>query len=281
MPSTKTYEILFSPVLRRTYAEITADRISMTAAGVTYYILLASFPALGVLVALYGLFTEPSDLAAQIHVLAPVLPPGALDMVETQLDDLAGKEAGALSITVIIGFLAALWSAISGVKAVFEALNIAYDETETRSFLHLNLLALGFTLGTMLVGLIVLLGMGIVPALLAFLHLDGFTDRLVRLAPWPVITLMVLAEILLLYRYGPSREPLAFGRILRGALLATLCWLVASAGFSYYLGHFANYNATYGALGALIGLLIWLWLSVFILLSGAEYNKERDREKKA
>lgn len=279
MPPVPYLKILFSPTLRRTFSEIGTDRISMTAAGVTYYILLAVFPALAVLVGLYGLFTEPSDLAAQFHVMAPVLPPGALDMVETQLKDLSAKETGTLSITVVIGFLAALWSAISGVKAMFEAMNIAYGETETRSFLHLNLLALAFTLGTMLVGLVVVLGMGIVPAVLAFLHLDGFTDVLVRLAPWPVITLTVLGEVLLLYRYGPSGEPLPFRHIIRGALLSTLAWLVASAGFSYYLANFADYNATYGALGALIGLLIWLWLSVFIVLTGAEYNKERGREK--
>lgn len=279
MPPVPYLKILFSPTLRRTFSEIGADRISMTAAGVTYYILLAVFPALAVLVGLYGLFTEPSDLAAQFHVMAPVLPPGALDMVETQLKDLSAKETGTLSITVVIGFLAALWSAISGVKAMFEAMNIAYGETETRSFLHLNLLALAFTLGTMLVGLVVVLGMGIVPAVLAFLHLDGFTDVLVRLAPWPVITLTVLGEVLLLYRYGPSGEPLPFRHIIRGALLSTLAWLVASAGFSYYLANFADYNATYGALGALIGLLIWLWLSVFIVLTGAEYNKERGRER--
>lgn len=279
MPRTPYMEIIFSPTLRRTFSDIGEDRISMTAAGTTYYILLAAFPALAVLVGLYGLFTEPSDLAAQFHVMAPVLPPGALDMVETQLKDLSGKETGTLSITVVIGFLAALWSAISGVKAMFEAMNIAYGETETRSFLHLNLLALAFTIGTMLVGLVVVLGMGIVPAALAFLHLDGLTDVLVRLAPWPVITLTVLGEVLLLYRYGPSGEPLPFRHVIRGALLSTLAWLIASAGFSYYLAHFANYNATYGALGALIGLLIWLWLSVFIVLTGAEYNKERGRAR--
>lgn len=279
MPRTPYTEIIFSPTLRRTFSDIGEDRISMTAAGTTYYILLAAFPALAVLVGLYGLFTEPSDLAAQFHVMAPVLPPGALDMVETQLKDLSGKETGTLSITVVIGFLAALWSAISGVKAMFEAMNIAYGETETRSFLHLNLLALAFTIGTMLVGLVVVLGMGIVPAALAFLHLDGLTDVLVRLAPWPVITLTVLGEVLLLYRYGPSGEPLPFRHVIRGALLSTLAWLIASAGFSYYLAHFANYNATYGALGALIGLLIWLWLSVFIVLTGAEYNKERGRAR--
>ncbi len=275
MPLSHTYRIMFSPVLRRTFAEIAGDRISMASAGVTYYILLASFPALAVLVGLYGLFTEPADLGGQIRLLSPVLPPGALDLVARQLDDLAGKEPLALSTTVLVGFLVALWSAISGVKALFEAMNIAYDLTETRSFLRLNLIALGFTLGTMLVGVLVVIGMGVIPAVLAFLHLDGWADVLVRLAPWPVITLLVLAEVLLLYRYGPSRKPLPFRQIFKGALLATLAWLAASAGFSYYLANFADYNATYGALGALIGLLVWLWLSVFIVLVGAEYNKER------
>lgn len=270
--------ILFSPTLRRTYAEISEDRLTMVAAGVTYYMLLASFPALAVLVGLLGLVAVPADFAGELRMLQPVLPPGALDIVERQLADLSGKEPAALSIAVIIGFLVALWSAISGVKAMFEAMNIAYDESEKRSFLGLNLLALAFTLGTMLVGLLIVFAMGIIPAALAFIHLDGFTDVLLRLAPWPVITLLVFVEVLLIYRYGPSREPLPFRHIFKGALLATLAWLITSAGFSYYLANFADYNATYGALGALIGLLVWLWLSVFIVLAGAEYNRELDPE---
>lgn len=273
--------ILFSPTIRRTYAEIGEDRLSMVAAGVTYYVLLASFPALAVLVGLIGLVTGPADLSEQARLLGPVLPPGTLDMVEAQLADLSGKEPAALSVAVVTGFLVALWSAISGVKAMFEALNIAYDETEKRSFLALNLLALAFTLGTMLVGLLTAFAMGAIPAMLAFLHFDAFTDVLLRLAPWPVITVLVLGEILLLYRYGPSREPLPLRHILKGAVLATGTWLVASAGFSYYLANFANYNATYGTLGALVGLLVWLWLSVFIVLAAAEYNRERDQESKA
>lgn len=270
--------ILFSPTLRRTYAEISEDRLTMVAAGVTYYMLLASFPALAVLVGLLGLVAVPADFAGELRMLQPVLPPGALDIVERQLADLSGKEPAALSIAVIIGFLVALWSAISGVKAMFEAMNIAYDESEKRSFLGLNLLALAFTLGTMLVGLLIVFAMGIIPAALAFIHLDGFTDVLLRLAPWPVIALLVFVEVLLIYRYGPSREPLPFRHIFKGALLATLAWLITSAGFSYYLANFADYNATYGALGALIGLLVWLWLSVFIVLAGAEYNRELDPE---
>lgn len=278
MPRIHPTHILFSPTIRRTYAEISEDRLTMVAAGVTYYVLLASFPALAVLVGLLGLVAVPADFASEIRMLAPVLPPGALDIVEHQLADLSGKEPAALSIAVIIGFLVALWSAISGVKALFEAMNIAYDETESRSFIRLNLLALAFTLGTMLVGLLTGFAMGVIPAALAFLHLDAFTDVLVRLAPWPVITLLVLGEVLLLYRYGPSREPLPLRHVFKGALFATMAWLVASAGFSYYLAHFADYNATYGALGALIGLLVWLWLSVFIVLAGAEYNREQNPE---
>ncbi|MBB4066061.1 YihY/virulence factor BrkB family protein [Gellertiella hungarica] len=278
---TNRMEIYFSQSLRHTVREVSDDRVSMVAAGVTYYILLASFPGLAVLVGLYGIFAEPGDLGGQMHNLAPILPPGALDILEKQLDDLANRESAALSITVVISFLIAVWSAISGVKALFEAMNIANDETEKRSFIHLNLLALGFTIGAMLVGLLLIIGIGVVPAALAFLHLDGWTDIVVRFAPWPVVVLLVFASILLLYRYGPSREPLPLRHILRGALIATFVWMLASAGFSYYLANFADYNATYGALGALIGLLVWIWLSIFIVIVGAEYNKERQHALEA
>lgn len=272
-------DILFSPVLRRTFREVNEDRLSMIAAGVTYYILLAAFPALGVLVSLYGIFTEPTDLAEQVRALAPVLPPGALDIIANQLGDLAHQETATLSITFIVSFLIALWSAISGVKALFEAMNIAYDEDEKRSFIRLNLLALGFTLGAMVVAVGVIIAIGVVPAILAFLSLDGWIDLLARIAPWPVITLLIFGGIMLLYRYGPSRKPPAFLHVVRGAIVASVIWLVASAGLSYYLGSFADYNATYGTLGALIGLLVWIWLSVYIVLVGAEYNKERERNR--
>lgn len=272
-------DILFSPVLRRTFREVNEDRLSMIAAGVTYYILLAAFPALGVLVSLYGLFTEPTDLAEQVRALAPVLPPGALDIIANQLGDLAHQETATLSITFIVSFLIALWSAISGVKALFEAMNIAYDEDEKRSFIRLNLLALGFTLGAMVVAVGVIIAIGVVPAILAFLSLDGWIDLLARIVPWPVITLLIFGGIMLLYRYGPSRKPPAFLHVVRGAIVASVIWLAASAGLSYYLGSFADYNATYGTLGALIGLLVWIWLSVYIVLVGAEYNKERERNR--
>jgi membrane protein len=277
MPSTT--DIMFSPTLRRTFREVNEDRLSMIAAGVTYYILLASFPALGVLVSLYGFFTEPADLATQVQLLAPVLPPGALDIIGKQLADLTHQETAALSITFIVSFLIALWSAISGVKALFEAMNIAYDEEEKRSFVMLNLLALGFTLGAMVVAIAVVIAIGVVPAILAFLHLDGWIDTLARIAPWPIIALLVFGGIVMLYRYGPSRTPPTFAYVRRGAIIATVVWLVASAGFSYYLANFADYNATYGTLGALIGLLVWVWLSVYIVLVGAEYNRERERSR--
>ncbi len=273
-------DIMFSPTLRRTFREVSEDRLSMIAAGVTYYILLAAFPALGVLVSLYGFFTEPSDLATQVQALAPVLPPGAFDIIAKQLSDLAHQETAALSITFILSFLIALWSAISGVKSLFEAMNIAYDEEEKRSFIHLNLLALAFTLGAMVVSIVMIIAIGVVPAVLAYLYLDKWVDILARIAPWPVITLLVFGGIVLLYRYGPSRSPHAtFNAVMRGAIIATGVWLVASAGFSYYLANFADYNATYGTLGALIGFLIWIWLSVYIVLIGAEYNKERERSR--
>jgi membrane protein len=272
-------DIMFSPTLRRTFREVNEDRLSMVAAGVTYYILLAAFPALGVLVSLYGFFTEPADLAEQIQALAPVMPPGTLDIIGKQLSDLAHQEATALSITFIVSFLIALWSAISGVKAMFEALNIAYDEAEKRSFIMLNLLALGFTLGAMVVAMLVIVAIGVVPAVLAFLYLDGWVDALARIAPWPLVALLVFGGIVMLYRYGPSRKPPSFAHVMRGAIIATLVWLVASIGFSFYLANFADYNATYGTLGALIGLLVWIWLSVYIVLVGAEYNKERERSR--
>jgi membrane protein len=265
-------------ILWRVWSEIGEDRIMLVAAGVTFYLLLALFPALAAFVSLYGFVADPKTIADQVAYLGGVLPSGGLDMIRGQLQALANASGKALSFGFVVGFLVALWSANSGIKAIFEAMNVAYEEEEKRSFIWLNLLSLAFTLGAMVVGILMVVMVGVVPAVLAFLHLGGLTEVLVRVLRWPLLLIAVAMVISIIYRYGPSRERAQWRWINWGAAVAAVVWLVASVLFSWYLQNFANYNATYGSLGAVIGFMMWTWISVLILLAGAELNSEIEHQ---
>jgi len=259
-------------ILWRVWSEIGEDRIMLVAAGVTFYLLLALFPALAAFVSLYGFVADPKTIADQVAYLGGVLPSGGLDMIRGQLQALANASGKALSFGFVVGFLVALWSANSGIKAIFEAMNVAYEEEEKRSFIWLNLLSLAFTLGAMVVGILMVVIVGVVPAVLAFLHLGGLTEVLVRVLRWPLLLIAVAVVISIIYRYGPSRERAQWRWINWGAAGAAVVWLVASVLFSWYLQNFANYNATYGSIGAIVILLFYFYLSASVLLLGAEIN---------
>jgi membrane protein len=181
-----------------------------------------------------------------------------------------------LSIAFVVGLAVALWSTNSGIKAMFEAMNIAYGETEKRSLVRLNLMSLAFTLGALLIAVVLITAIGVVPAILSYLWLDRW--ELARFARWPVILAFVGGGITLLYHYGPSREHAKFQWLSWGAVFSTFLWLGASMLFSYYLENFANYNATYGTLGALIGFMVWMWISTIILIVGAILNAELEHQ---
>jgi membrane protein len=262
----------------RLWIQIGEDRILLVAAGTTFYVLLAIFPALAAFVSLYGFIADPKTIEDHIAFLGELLPADGFDLIRNQLHALTAQASGALSLGFLFGLVVALWSADSGVKGLFEGLNVAYGEMEKRSFIRLTLVSFAFTLGAILVGICFILVIGIIPAVLSFLQLDPKEKMLVDLLRWPPVLLMAIAGIVLLYRYGPSRERAKWRWLSWGAAFATVAWLVASWAFSFYLAHFANYNATYGALGAVIGFLMWIWISAIIMLLGAELNAELEHQ---
>ena len=265
-------------VLWRLWSEVNDDRILLISAGATFYLLLALFPFLAAFVSLYGFVADPRTIADHISFLAGFMPSGGIDVIRDQLRALVSQDREALSFGFLLGLGIALWSANNGVKALFDGLNIAYEEREKRGFIGLNLLSLAFTIGAILIGIAFIVSVGIVPAMLALLNLGRWTEFLIQWGRWPVLLVSTAAAVTLLYRYGPSREPAKLRWLTWGAATATVVWIGASWSFSYYLQNFADYNATYGTLGAVIGFMVWTWISVIILLGGAELNAEMEHQ---
>jgi membrane protein len=265
-------------ILWRTYEQITEDRLLAVAAGVVFYGLLALFPTITAFVSLYGLFAKASTIGEHLSLLAGLLPGGALDIVQEQINRIVQKGDAKLGFGFVFGLSLALWSSNAGMKAVMDALNVVYDENEKRSFIKLNLISLAFTLGALAALLVAIGAVVVLPLVLARFGLGDMTELLMRILRWPALFVVVLTGLAMIYRYGPSRIEPRWEWLAPGTLFATVAWLAGSALFSWYLSNFANYDATYGSLGAAIGLMMWMWLSVIVILFGAELNSEIEHQ---
>jgi membrane protein len=262
----------------RTYAEIQEDRLVAVAAGVVFYALLAIFPAITAIVSLYGLFTDAATINDHLSLAAGFLPQGALDIIQEQVIRITSKGDAKLGLAFIFGLGLALWSANAGMKALIDALNVVYDETEKRGFIKLNLISLTLTLAAILSLLLAIAAVVVLPLLLGFIGLDSLGQLLLRILRWPALFLLVILGLAVLYRFGPSRTKAEWQWLSVGSVFAAIAWLITSALLSWYLGNFANYDATYGSLGAGIGLMMWLWISSLVILLGAELNSEIEHQ---
>ncbi|AMA55941.1 YihY/virulence factor BrkB family protein [Bradyrhizobium sp. CCGE-LA001] len=262
----------------RTYQRIDEDRLLATAGGVVFFGLLAIFPAVTALVSSYALFADPSTISSNLHMLATMLPEGSFQIVEEQVARVLSNANSTLGATFLFGLLLAIWSANAGVKAIFDALNVAYEEREKRSFIKLNMVSLAFTVGG-IVALLLMVG-AVVAFPLALNHLGMAPESklIVALARWPLLFLILLVALAILYRFAPSRDAPRWQWLSVGAVTAALLWIAGSALLSWYLSEFANYNATYGSLGAAIGLMTWMWMSAIVVMFGAELNSEIERQ---
>jgi membrane protein len=265
-------------IVWRTYQEMNSDRLLSIAGGVAFFVLLAIFPAITALVSAYGLFFNTSTITNNLSLLNDVVPENVLSLVHEQANRIASNSSRALSIGLIVGFLVSLWSAMSGVKAMIDALNVINEQQEGRSFIKLNFVALVFTLAGLVAFLLAIAAVVILPLIVSPIGLESSTETLTRIGRWPVLLLVLLIGLSLLYRYGPDRRAARWQWVSVGSVLAAVTWISASFLFSWYLKSFANYNATYGSLGAVVGLMIWLWLSTIVVLLGAEFNAEIEHQ---
>lgn len=258
--------------------EIKNDRVGLVAAGVAFYGMLALFPAITALISAYGLVADPEEIKDQIEALAGGFEGQGGQLIVQQAEAIAQTGTRALSVGLIISLVAALWTASSGMHGLMQALTVANNELETRSFLRRRATALALTLATIFVVLLAMTVIVGVPIALEFIDLGAAGASLMRVARWPLLALVVVVVLSVIYRYGPDRDHAQWAWVSGGAVLATVLWVLGSIGFSAYVSNFGSYNETYGALGAVIVLLLWLFLSAFIVLVGAEVNAEMEHQ---
>ncbi len=264
-------------ILQRVKSEVKEDRVPLIAAAVAFYFMLAIFPALIAMVSMYGLFADPVDLQNHLTGALAALPAAAKDILAGQLTEVVTGADDALSAGAVLSILAVLWSASAGIRTLMEAMNIAYDEDEKRGFVKVRLTSLALTVGAVVFVVVAVASLTIIPAALHIGDAAPF-ERVLQVARWPILLVVATLALNVLYRYGPSRDRPKWKWVTPGALLATFLWIGASALFSWYASHMGKFNETYGALGGVIVLLTWFYLTAIAIMLGAELNAEMEHQ---
>ncbi|WP_187431362.1 hypothetical protein ROLI_030060 [Roseobacter fucihabitans] len=258
--------------------EIASDRVGLIAAGVAFYGLLALFPAITALIAISGLLVEPSEIVDQLNNLSGVMPEEVIAIITKQATSVAGSREGGLGLAALFGILIALYSASKGMGSLMQGINIAYNEEEERGFIKLKLVTFGLTIVLMIGLLVAMLSTLGMPAVLAFVDLGWGIEAIITIVFWLALFALTVVGLSVLYRYAPSRDPAEWRWTSPGAIAGCLMWIVASAGFAFYVSNFGSYNESFGTLAGVIVLLMWFWISAFIILLGAELNAELEAQ---
>ncbi|HLZ84697.1 MAG TPA: YihY/virulence factor BrkB family protein [Caulobacteraceae bacterium] len=258
-------------VLWRTWRQAGRHRLGAVAGGVTFYLLLATFPAVAAFVSIYGLFMDIRGVEQQLVQLSRVFPREALDLIGEEMLRLASQRQETLSAALAGSALVSVWSANAGMKALFDGLNVTYGEAEKRPYLRRTLITYAATLSALI---FLILVTSLTVAAPVFLHSLGLHELRLWFAPirWLVLYLLAAGSFALIYRRGPSRRPPRWRWVALGGAAAALVWMVGSLAFSTYLASSAHFGATYGSLGAMIGFMLWVWFTVMVILWGAELN---------
>ena len=265
-------------ILIRLFKQFSKDRVMLVAAGVTFYLLLAMVPAMTAFISLYGLFADPATVQEHIKFMQEYLPSGGQEIIGEQLTRLSQQPNSGLGFALAISVGIALWSTSAGMKALFEAMNVAYDEEEKRGFVKLSAVALAFTLGAILLLLSIIGVTVLMPLVVESIGLGALAELLVKIGSAVVLLLAGLVGLAALYRWGPSRSEAEWRWITPGALVAVVIAMIGSLLFSWYVANFGSYNETYGSLGAIIGFMTWLWIMMIFVITGGELNAEMEHQ---
>jgi membrane protein len=265
-------------IFKRAWAENKADNMPIIAGGVAFFGFLAIFPALIALISIYGLVASPTTVARQVQELSAQLPESASQLIGTQLKDIVSNDSGALTLGLVVSILAALWSVSGGVSNVITAVNIAYDEVEARSFVKLRTTSLALTVGAIVFVLLTFSLVAVVPSLIEALPLGIVGTILAQAARWLLLLAVFTGSLAIVYRVAPDRDAPRFRWVSLGAVVVTVIWAVASIGFAIYVDRFGSYDKTYGAIAGVIVLMLWLYLTCYLVLLGAEINSEAEHQ---
>jgi len=268
-------------VLLRAWRAVSDNNIFLVSGGVTYAILLALFPGLAALVSIYGLVLDPAQIEKQVASLSGILPAETQRMIAEELHNLVTASSKTLGVSAAISLVLALWTASRGMSGLITALNIAYDQKETRGFLKFNLMAIGLTLLMLAGGLVVIALVAVLPVVIQFIGLGAAAKWLLLVLEWPLLFGVVVGGLAVLYHYAPNRDSPKWLWVSPGAIAATLLWIIGSMLFTIYVTHFNSYDKTYGSLGGVVVMLTWLYLTSFVALFGAVINNQTERQTTA
>jgi membrane protein len=265
-------------VLARTYAEYNKDRLLLLAGAAAFYAVLALVPAVTAAVSLYALVSDPVSVQSQFNQLQGLMPSGSFDLLRQQVERIVSSQNRS-GVWFIVSLVIALWSAMSGMKGLIDSLNAVYEVSDERSLLRYNLVALAMTLGAFAWLGVSMAGLVAIPIMLSYLPFQDAAASFAAWLRWPALLLILMIGLAALYRFGPHRRHPRWEWVSPGNLFAAAGWLAGSVLMSWYLSNFANYNATYGSLGAAVALMLWLWVTAVIVLTGAELNSEYYKAK--
>ncbi len=253
-----------------------SQRVSLVAAGCAFYATLALFPTITMLISLYGLVYNPDTVQPQLHYIQGFMPPAAFELISDRITSIVAQPTKGLGLSFVVSLLISFWSSTTGTKSVLNALTLAYNEQETRGLIRFQLVAFSMTLIAIIGAALAIGFLVLVPIVLAHLYLPSGLSFFAALIGPGTMILFIAGALALLYRFGPDGK----GRLFYapGAAVATIAWLAASSAFGFYVGHFAAYSASYGPLATLIGLMMWFYITAYVVLFGAELNAALDRE---
>lgn len=265
-------------VLLRVKHEAKADNVALVAAGMAFYAMLSVAPTLAFILSVYGLVVSPEGVQAQIQALSSYLPEDAGATILAQLQDVATSAQKNIGWGIVLPAALSLWSASKAMRSLFGGLNAVYDEAETRGFVQLTFQSLLFTLAGIVILVLMLMVIAVLPVALQILSLPVSSESTVRVLSWLLMALVATVGLAIVYRFGPSRARPQWQWVTVGAVFALLVWLLSSAGLSWYVSSFDSYQKTYGALGAVVVLLMWFFLSAYAVLLGGELNAELEHQ---
>lgn len=265
-------------ILRRTIKHMSEDNLSLIAAGVAFYFLLAIFPMLTALISVYGLLVSPQDLQGHLSHLIGVIPEQSRDILQTQVERMISKSETTLGFGAILSTSFAVWSASKGTQAMLTASNITYGERPTASFFKKILMRFTLTVCAILVMTLALFSIAVLPMLLNSLGLQAYSSGIMKWLTWPILAIVFNLSLAAFYRYGPHRKNAKWRWVTPGSVLASCIWILFSGSFSYYLTSFASYDETYGSVGSVVILLMWFYITAFIVLLGSEFNAAMEHQ---